>query len=138
MVCLSMFLAQVSPMSAGQNSMIWIEICGDHGAEIIQVEIGGASPESDPVPACAHCSYCLVEVPVTSDTVPVFKAEIPNLVLMESAFPSAHDFLLQASKQYCSQCRGPPNGNTYNLMISVNYAMNTQDFVMPNIPVVAS
>lgn len=138
MLCFSMFLAQVTPMSAAQNSMIWVEICGEHGAEVIQVEVGDISPESDPASECAHCSYCLAEAPVMSGIVPVFKTEIPNLVLMEPASPSAQDGVLHVSKQYCSQCRGPPIGNTYNKMISIHYVMTTHVSMMPNTPMVAS
>lgn len=138
MLCLSMFFAQVAPMSAAQNNMVWVEICGEHGAEVIQVEAGDLGPESDPISECVHCSYCLAEAPVMSGLVPVFKSEIPNLVLMESAFLSAQDGVLHVSKQYCSQCRGPPIGNTYNKMISIHYVLTTDAPMMPNTPMVAS
>lgn len=138
LLCFSMFFAQVTPMSAEQRNMVSIEICGEHGVEVIQVEVGDLGPESDPISECAHCSYCLAEAPVMSGLVPMSKSEIPNLVLMEPAFSSAQDGLLHVSKQYCSQCRGPPIGNTYNKMISIHYVLTTDAPMMPSIPMVAS
>lgn len=119
--------------------MISIEICGEHGPEVIQIETGNDNDNDNPIsdPTCAHCSYCLAGAPVMSDVAAVFKSEIPNLVLIEAAYPLTQNVILHASKPYCSQCRGPPNGSTYNKMISAHYVKSPNASMMLNISVVA-
>lgn len=142
MLCLSLLLVQVLPMSAAQNTMIWVEICGAHGAETIQIEAdyfnSESDPESDPNPACAHCSYCLVETAGVSGVLPAFKSEAPKLILAQSISSHPQVSLVNDPEHYWSQSRGPPNGNGYNTMILCDDVKTTYDPVMPNVRLEAS
>ena len=122
--------------------MMWIEICGANGAEIIQIEADhfkpGSDPQSDPSPACAHCSYCLAETMGASGVLPVIKSENLNLILTKSIFSHPQVSLVNDPEHYWSQCRGPPNRSEYNTMFTSHYVKTSDDFVMPNVRLEAS
>lgn len=132
LLCLSFILGQSLPMSAAQNGAVWMEICGEHGPKLVQVEADGSAPASEPDPTCAHCSYCLAQVTGTSGVLPAFETKTPNLALTKSFSPCPQVRVVNEPEHYWSLCRGPPNGNEYYKMISALYVKTVDTSMMPN------
>ncbi|MHA1127913.1 MAG: DUF2946 family protein, partial [Alphaproteobacteria bacterium] len=100
-------LAQVFPASASHNfagSGTWIEICGDGGTYLAQIdEDGNTTP-----PECDHCAFCLVPV---SDLKTLHNDNLVTVMVTEftlTSYSIDRASLPETPERYWSACRGPP------------------------------
>jgi len=106
-LAVSIFLGQTFSAMAGRDANSpanWIEICGDGGSYLVQVDGGSEAP----APECAHCSICLV--PGTDG----FALQTPELNSTNFIgfrivhFSDSGATVPAGSEHYWSSCRGPP------------------------------
>ncbi|PCJ76117.1 MAG: hypothetical protein COA53_02330 [Rhodobacteraceae bacterium] len=101
-------LAQSIPAMSTQNTGTWIEICGDDGISIIQVDENGNKQQSE----CAHCDYCLLpsgNLQGVSVISPNISAPIEFTAV---SYSSDQAISPDSPEQYWSACRGPPIAST--------------------------
>lgn len=113
-IVLSVFvlLAQSIPAMSTQNMGTWIEICGDGGISVIQVDENGDEQQSE----CAHCDYCLLpsgNLQGVSIPLPSISAQIEFTTI---SYPSDQGVSPVRPEQYWSACRGPPIASSENNM----------------------
>lgn len=105
-------LAQSIPAMSTQSSGTWIEICGEGGISVIQVNENGDEQQ----PECAHCDYCLLpsgDLQGVSVPLPSMSIQIEFTAI---SYPSDQGGSPDSPEQYWSACRGPPIASSENNM----------------------
>jgi len=106
-LAVSIFFGQTFSAMAGRDSNSpanWIEICGDGGSYLVQVDSGTDAPE----PECTHCSICLVP---GADGFALQAPELnsTNFIGFRIVhFSDSGATVPAGSERYWSSCRGPP------------------------------
>ena len=115
-------LAQSIPAMSNQSTAAWIEICGDGGSYLIQVDENGEEQQ----PECAHCDYCLLPTGDMQGVHTTPSGASSLIVFTNISYPSDRDFVPDSPEQYWSACRGPPIASSENNM-STNTSLATKE-----------
>ena len=105
-------LAQSIPAMSNQNTAGWIEICGDGGTYLLQVDENGEEQPSE----CVHCDYCLAPSGDAQGVHTMPASASVSIEFTTISYPSVRNALSDSPEQYWSACRGPPIASVENNM----------------------
>ena len=96
-------LGQAFPAMSKTSSM-WIEICGDGGSYLAEIE----TSEGEPTQECAHCEICTLPVFDSYEMAFAGGGESLPLAIKMIGWVSLLSDNPENPEQYWSACRGPP------------------------------
>lgn len=100
-------LQSVLPVSA-RSSADWVEICGEFGAVLVQVDRGAVDPV-DPTAPCPKCSDCAMCALTAFEDMPTAQiATVGDIGLISKISLPAYPDVAENAAQFWHESRGPP------------------------------